>query len=285
MTPEPARVSSAGRAGKGTAVTSGIGSWAGLSGASKRLIAVGGALLLAMVAVVGIAVWNMRVVALDTARQNEAKLGIAIAEQTTRSMQAIDLIVQQLRGQVAAAGIASPSALLPDLQNEAVQQELAQFQHSLPQVDAFTILDATGRLVNFSHFWPIPHTSLADRDYFQHFLHHDDRGVFISGVMRSRVTGTLTFYVARRLDGPQGQFMGVVLGAVDLSYFRDFYHSLTSGGDLTVALLDRNGQAVLTYPTITHRGGWPPRRPAAWYKIVNSGRPGVFEAEGQILPG
>jgi diguanylate cyclase (GGDEF)-like protein len=133
--------------------------------------------------------------------------------------------------------------------------------------------------------WPIPGANLSDRDYFQHFQSHDDGGAFISTVMANRVTGTSTFYVGRRLDGPQGQFLGVVVGAVQLSYFRDFYQSLTSSGDLTVALLYRDGRVIMTFPIVNRPGGLPLRRPPAWYAIVASRRPGFFEAMGQILPG
>ena len=87
-------------AGHASAGRLGIGLWKGLSHASRRLIIVGVALLLAMVLAVGIALWNMRVVALEDARANDAKLGTAIAEQTAQSIQAIDVILQQLRTQV-----------------------------------------------------------------------------------------------------------------------------------------------------------------------------------------
>jgi hypothetical protein len=205
------------------------GFWSGLSLDSKRLTAVGVALLLAMVVAVGIAIWNMRVVALKDARQNDAKLGTAVAEQTARSIQGIDLILLMLRAQITEQTNLSASTLQTTLQTPTIQKELARLQQSLPQSDAFSIVDSRGHLVNFSRHWPVPQINLSDRGYFRHFRDHDDLNALVSKVMRNRSTGTWTFYVARRLDGAQGQFLGLVLGAVDLTYFQEFYQSLTTG--------------------------------------------------------
>ena len=115
--------------------------WTGLSFASRRLILVGGALLLAMVVAVGTAVWNMRLVALDDARQSNAKLGAALAEQTSRSIQAVDLILLELRTQMAAHTVSSPAAFSLALRTQSIQQELNRLQHSLPQASGFSIID------------------------------------------------------------------------------------------------------------------------------------------------
>ena len=263
----------------------GIGLWTGLSPVSKRLIAAGVAFLLAMVAAASIAVWNMRVVALEDARQNDAKLGLAIAEQTARSVQAVDLILLQLRAQITQRAIPSAAAFRTDLQIQAVQQQLSQLQHSLPQSDAFSIVDAQGQLVNFSRRWPVPHIDVSDRGYFQYLRNHDDLGATVTGAMRNRLTGDWTFYVVRRLDGPQGQFLGLVLGAVDLRYFQDFYQALTGHGDLGVALFDRSGCLVASIPRAAPIGMRLRLHNATWDRIVASGHAGFFETLGVLRPG
>ena len=265
--------------------SSGIGLWIGLSLGSKRLIAVGTALLLAMVAAVGIAVWDMRVVALEDARQSDAKLGTAIAEQTARAIQAVDLILLQLRAQVAPQASASDAAFKDALQTQAVQQELNRLQHSLPQSDAFSIIDAQGDLVNFSRRWPVPRIDVSDRAYFKFLRDHDDPDVLVTPVLRNRLTGAWTFYVVRRLDDPKGRFLGMVLGAVDLGYFQDFYRSLSGGGDLGVALFTRDGCLVTGVPRNAPVGVRLRSHTAAWDRIVASGHAGFFETKGVLRPG
>ncbi len=263
----------------------GFGLWTGLSVASKRLIIVGTALLLAMVVAVGLALWNMRIVALEDARQSDAKLGAAIAEQTARSVQAVDLILLQLRAQIAQQAIPSAAAFKATLQTLAIQQQLSRLQHSLPQSDAFSIIDAQGQLVNVSRRWPVPYADLSDRPYFRYLRSHDDLDAIVTRIMRNRVTGAWTFYVVRRVDGSEGRFLGLVLGAIDLTYFQDFYQSLTGGGDMGVALLDRNGYLVTSFPSGAPVGEQLRSNNAAWGRIVESGHAGFFEAKGVLQPG
>jgi diguanylate cyclase (GGDEF)-like protein len=261
-----------------------LGFWTGLSLASKRLISVCAAFMLAMVAAVGIAVWNMRVVALDDARQNDTKLGMAVAEQTAQSIHAVDLILLQLRAQVTEQASPSAATLRNTLQTPAIEQELNGLQHSLPQSDAFAIVDSRGQFLNLSSHWPAPSSDVSDRDYFRHFRDRDDPGAFISRVMRSRVTGNWTFLVVRRLDGPNGKFFGLAVGAVALTYFQNFYRSLTAGGDLGVSLLDPDGSLVASFPENAPIGV---RLPIShdWDRMVATGHAGFFEDKGVLGPG
>jgi diguanylate cyclase (GGDEF)-like protein len=258
--------------------------WTGLSFASRRLILVGGALQLAMVVAVGTAVWNMRLVALDDARQSNAKLGAALAEQTSRSIQAVDLILLELRTQMAAHTVSSPAAFSLALRTQSIQQELNRLQHSLPQASGFSIIDAEGHLVNFSHKWPVPYADLSDRDYFEHFQKRDDPNAFVSRIVLGRPTGSWTFFVARRIDGLKGQFLGVVLGGVNLTYFRDFYQSLSGDGDLGVALLDRDGRLVTSFPAVAP-SGMRLFNFHDWDRIVARGHAGFYEDKDILRPG
>ena len=259
--------------------------WAGLSSASKRLIAVGAGLLLTMVAAVTITMWDMRSVALTDVRQNVGKLGIAIAEQTTRSIQAVDLALDELRKDILADGIDTPERFRAELQNISLHNVLRQRDDALPQADAFTIIGADGKLVNFSRQWPIPQTDLSDRDYFRYFSTHDDPGAFISAPVQNRGNGGWTAYVVRRVNGPSGNFLGMVLGALDLSYFRDFYQALTVGAGTTVTLLKRDGTALVSFPTTARIGEMVPPAPNPWHGIVARRKPDSFVTQGVLAPG
>ncbi len=258
--------------------------WTGLSAASKRLIAVGAGLLLTMVAAVSLTMWDMRSVELSDARQNVSKLGIAIAEQTTRSIQAVDLALQEIQKTMQAQGIGTEAAFKTMLSTPEVHEQLLKLEEALPQANAFTVIDADGKLVNFSRQWPIPPTDLSDRDYYQHFRTHDDPDALISDPVQNRGNGGWTAYVVRRVNGRDGQFLGMVLGAIDLSYFRDFYQALTVGAGTTVTLLKRDGVALTSFPTTARIGErLPPTTP--WHQMVARRKPDVFITEGILAPG
>ena len=258
--------------------------WVGLSSGSKRLIAVGTGLLLTMVAAVTLTIWDMRNVALRDTRQNLGKLGIAIAEQTTRSIQAVDLGLEDIRKDIQAESLETPEQFRIVLQNRELQARLRQKEEALPQADAFTIVDGYGKLVNFSREWPIPSSDLSDRDYYKYFKEHDDPNAFVSDPVQNRRNAGWTVYVVRRVNSPSGRFLGLVVGAVDLSYFRDFYKALTAGTDTTVSLVRRDGVALTSYPTTARIGEQlPPTSP--WHQIVAHRRQQSLITEGILAPG
>ena len=95
--------------------------------------------------------------------------------------------------------------------------------------------------------WPSD-VSMADRDYFRHFVEHDDISPFISAPVESRVTGTPTVYIARRINGPDHTFLGLAVGAIDLQYLADFYRAIGLPPGETVTLLRRDGLVLVRYP-------------------------------------
>ena len=78
--------------------------------------------------------WDMRRGELEDARRNVSKLGIAIAEQTTRSIQAVDLELQEMQKDIVANGIDTPEKFRTLLKTRELQAQLQQRDEILPQV-------------------------------------------------------------------------------------------------------------------------------------------------------
>ena len=95
----------------------------------------------------------------------------------------------------------------------------------LPQVDAVTLIDANGQLINFSRFWPIPNINVSDRDYYIALKADPNLETFVSKPVRNRGSGTWNIYIARRLNDPDGKFMGLILGAISVQFFVEFFRS------------------------------------------------------------
>lgn len=261
-----------------------LGRWAALSRSSKGLLVVGAALLLLMMLVVGLTVWKARNTALDEARQHLGKLGIAIGEQTARSIQAVDIMVETVRTAIVDAHIDTPERFKAELGGLPLHEDLRNRDKTLPQADAFTVIAADGKLVNFSRQWPIPPTDLSDRDYYLYLRDHNETGAFISRPVQNRGNGQWTVYLVRRVNGPSGEFLGLVLGAIDLAYFTDFYRALTVGAGTTVTLLKSDGTALTSYPTTARIGE---KLPAAspWHGMVALRKQDAFTTPGVLAPG
>jgi signal transduction histidine kinase len=118
----------------------------------------------------------------------------------------------------------------------------------IPQVDAVTLISAEGKLINFSRYWPTPEVNVSDRDYFKALEADPTRKTFISAPVQNRGTGTWTIYLARRLKGKRGEFLGLVLGAMELKYFEDFYRAVSPGDQSSIVLLRQDGVMLARYP-------------------------------------
>jgi diguanylate cyclase (GGDEF)-like protein len=256
-----------------------------LSRQSRRLILGAVALLLATMLAVCFAIWNFRTVTLESARHNVNVLGSAISEQTARSVQSVDVVLLNTMNDIAADRIETTAQFRAMLGTQTEHDNLVQEGRGLPQANAFTIIDATGQLVNFSRRWPIPATDLSDRDYFKYLSTHDFPGAFISRPLQNRGDGTWTVYVVRRVDGPHGAFLGLLLGAIDLNYYKGFYQSLAAGNGISIMLIHRDGGVLACFPDRCPVGQklFPAGSP--WYGIAATGSTGLFDDQGLFEPG
>ena len=82
------------------ASTSMYTAWSHLSDLSKRLLLVGTGLMMMAAAALGLMLWWLHRNALLESRDNMTALGTAISEQTSRSLQAGDLVLEDLRRQI-----------------------------------------------------------------------------------------------------------------------------------------------------------------------------------------
>jgi len=259
--------------------------WYGLSPASRRLIAAGAALMLGVVVAVSVALWETRDATLDDASRSADGLGVAIAEQTARSFQAVAVALAGTQKDIAAEGITTPDQFRASLSTAAVHDGLLSQEKVLPQANAFTIIGADGWLINFSRRWPVPPTDLSDRDYFKYLSTHDDTRTLISAPVQNRGDGTWTLYVIRRADGPGGKFLGLLLGAINLDYFNQFYQKVAADDGLNILLLKTDGSILASYPETGLVGQkFIPAR-SSWYRIVAAGHSDNYVANGLFIQG
>ena len=99
----------------------------------------------------------------------------------------------------------------------------------------------------------------------------------------SRVLGTPAVYIARRINGPDHTFLGLVVGAIDLAYLTDFYRAIKLPPGETVTLLRSDGLVLVRYPDPTSQvGKWMPVV-SPWYQLV-VGQGGTYRSPGYLIP-
>jgi len=191
---------------------------------------------------------HLRERALLDARHEQETLALVLADHADRSFDAVEQLQNAILDRLSQAGVNSPNDFRAHMSGVAVHDELRSRIRSLPQLDAITAIDADGRLLNFSRYWPIPDVIVADREYFRTLRDDATLAHFISEPVVNHGTGSWTIYIARRVEGADGSFLGLILGAVDLGHFERLYGMVARHGTSSIALLRRDGTLLARYP-------------------------------------
>jgi PAS domain S-box-containing protein len=248
--------------------------------ASRHLSFVGFGLLVIILLTASIAIWDRREEAIARSRQNIINLGVVLAEQTARSMQAVDLVLQETTAMVRAAGVHSPEQFQRLMGTEEVHRFLVDRLKVLPQADAVGLVNADGKLVNSSRFWPAPDFDVSDREYYKYLRQNDHPGIYISAPAVSRFTGARVFFLTQRIDGPNG-FLGLVLSTIDVRYIEEFYRAITMQEGGSVGVFRRDGTMLARYPAVESKMGEKLAPQSPFYARVEEGG-GTYRSPGYV---
>lgn len=245
------------------------GNWVRFIGAMVALVVVAAAIFLAL-----------RIserVTTDRLREME-NLSLTLSEQTDRALKSVELVQRSVIEDIAEMKISTDVQLGEAMGTMAVHRNLRDRIEGLPYVDAITIINENGKLLNFTRYWPIPAVNISDRDYFKALRTPGGPDTFISLPVPNRGTGTMTIYLARRFLSPEGRFLGLVLGAMEQSYFETFFSAIDLGRDGAIALFREDGAYLAGYPNLGPVGSEP----------VNAGAAAVLAhpaRQGEAAPG
>ena len=216
--------------------------------ATKKVVSIG-ALIIAFAIALTLSVALRRYNAeLVNAAEELRTIDLLLATEAGRSLQSVQLVLDNVADQAVTDRIGTPDAFVERYSSEAVHEALRARVTGVPQLDAITIVNASGKLINFSRPWPIPDVNVSDREYFQYLEKNRTDTPYLSEPVINRGSGTPTIYLARRVSAPDGAFLGLVLAAIELRYFEDFYRSLRLGPGNVIALWRRDGVLLAHYP-------------------------------------
>lgn len=216
---------------------------------SRRLvIANAAALLLTIVATMSFALYQARVTELDDWREQMSNTSLLLTQQTSNEMAAADLVLDGILERIANLHIGDDAVLRRQLGSESAFQDLLARKKGLQQIDVVTIVDSQGDVVNFTRAFPAPRINLADRDYFRMHRDRPGAGAYISQPVPSRANGQWTFYLSRRMQSPNGRFLGVVLVGLSSRRMSEFFGTINLGADATITLYRRDFTTLARWP-------------------------------------
>jgi diguanylate cyclase (GGDEF)-like protein len=230
-------------------------------------------------ATAGLAIWHNRQTALEEHQRAINGIGTVLAEQTTRYVQVIDLILREVQSRIANLDVATPADFEHQLGTQEVHGYLVERLQKVPQADAIILIDANGLVVNGSRAWPVVPMDSSDRDFYNYFKGHNDPSMFVGALSKNRGTGELSLFFARRVSGADGSFLGLVLGIVEVKYLIDFYQTAGEHEKEAVTLLRRDGTMLIRYPDPEAGIGMKLPQQSPWYARVAEG------GGGYVTPG
>ncbi len=208
------------------------------------------ALIVAIVATNLLFLADFRSSSLQNAEAELSRQSLTLAEQSDRSIQSVDLVLSSVGDYVARKGVNDAQTYRQLMAGHDTYVFLREKITGLPQIDAVTMIDSTGKLISFSRYWPIPKVDVTDRDYFEALKADPNLETFISAPVKNRGDGTWNIYVARRLNDPNGEFMGLILGAISLQYFENFFGVASLGKGASISLVRDDGMLMARFPQI-----------------------------------
>ena len=239
---------------------------------SRQAAALLSALVLATLgAAACLMIWHGRQSAFDDHLRGSNSMGVVLAEQTGRYVQIVDLIVREVRSRTAGLDLKTPEDFERLMGTREIQTDLAERVKNVPQADVIVLINADGFVVNWSRPGLPERLNVTNRDYFIWLRDHDDPEMFIGALAKGRVTGDPSVYFARRINGPGGRFLGVILGVVDVKYLSDFYRAATEHLGMSVTLVRRDGVILIRYSNTESAIGLKVPDQSPWYAHIAEG--------------
>ena len=204
---------------------------------SRSVLGLGLVLLVAIATYVAWAGWVLREQSLSNAQRQLTNLAVALAEQTSRSLHAVELMLHETTERMQRMGdmrYARGSAPL-----NTVLRERAWL---LPQLDGLMVLDRHGVLMVDTRRFPSPLESFADREFF--IAHSRHNATLVVGDASCSVPRGCVFTISQRVTGLRGELIGVVVAGVRADHFRELYRTIDVGNAGIVELRHQAGGVV-----------------------------------------
>jgi diguanylate cyclase (GGDEF)-like protein len=260
------------------------------------ILLVAGQIVLGLVIAVttGLLVAHLREQALIDAGREQGSLALVLADQTERAFEAVELVQIAIQERLQNDGMQTEDGFRQLMSTASMGEELRGRGRTLPQLDAIVISDAIGDLINSSRsgFAPAPRINVADRDFFKGLAAHPERTMFISEPVQLRTSGKWTMYIAHKVAAPDGTFLGIIQGAVELAYFEQLYRAVAPGPESSVGLFRQDGRLLARYPHVDLQIA-PAAAKSEYLRVLGASRAnsavatetGLFDRQERVIAG
>jgi signal transduction histidine kinase/ActR/RegA family two-component response regulator/HPt (histidine-containing phosphotransfer) domain-containing protein len=237
-------------------------------------------IVMLVVAAAGFAIIDMQGSAVQRHERDAGAIGDLLAEQTSRTFQAVDLALQSAVARIKDRGIDTTARFETDLRGLEVHLRLAALRGALLPLGGISVISASGLVVNHSDGWPITTPiDVSGGDVFSHFQAVSDDGAYVSRPAKLPGSNDWTVHMARRVTGADGEQIGIVSAALSLPYFADVYQRVAHREQLGITLVRQDGTILTRYPfldgvigaMLPERSDWYWKAPSGGGTILSTG--------------
>jgi Cache domain len=214
-----------------------------------RWLILGGVLLIAAIAIgTSVMIGNFRERALKSSERELENTVLLLARHFDQQLDDLQVVQKDLIAYMQSSGIDSIERYKRRMSSPDIHLMLKAKLSALSYVGGINIFDADGALINASGAWPVPAVNVADRPYFKAFKSDPKSPEILVEPVHSRVTGAWTTVIARKVTGPDGEFLGAIGRGIEPANFEKFFASLALGDDAAITMFHRDGTLLARYP-------------------------------------
>lgn len=189
----------------------------------------------------GYLLFHLRSQALSAGARLTDSFVMGIEEQTTRSLQTVDIGLQLAANKL--TELQSRGALTQRTAGIALRESRDQ----IPFVSELVMLDASGQ-VQYESGGNAIGVQLADRAYFQHFRNSADTGFYLGTPVQGRVSGKWHLNAARALRSANGTLTGVLIMGINPQHLNRLWERIDLGDQGSITLFNREGVLMMRTP-------------------------------------
>jgi diguanylate cyclase (GGDEF)-like protein len=230
---------------------------------------------------VSLSIWQNRNDVIADAIRSDRNSAIFLAGQIEHVVQDIDNILKDYRRLAEDLDVYSDEEFREHFNPErryTLRQSLRATLMRIPHANHLSVTDSEGTVVVSTHLSSSP-LNMADREYFRDLLANDDDRLSISLPLESRFTGETVIVFARRINGHDRSFRGLVFLSLATSYLERTHRAAGFLRNQTFSLARQDGTVIFRLPALPESSSRaiPPTDP--WHATVAQGG-GSFRASG-----
>src|SRR5437879_3199680 len=221
----------------------------GFRGGPIRWLILGGILLISAIAIgATLMAGNFRERALRNSERELENTVLLLARHFDQQLEDFEVVQKDLISFMRSSGIATAENFKRRMSSQEIHLMLKSKMDALSYVGGVNVFDADGRLINASAAWPVPAVSVADRAYFRTFKSDPQSPAMLIEPVYSRITGVWTTVIARKVTGPNGEFLGAIGRGIEPVNFEKFFATVALGSGAAIAMHHRDGTLLARYP-------------------------------------